>query len=194
MATAANFLAKGRPVILTLPLGIIPDTIEKYVKLCGFTDEEINKLLRVCVIEGQYPEEVTSRRYVWSTKPIDILESMGLFNQMEAELRAEAGGEAVFNLVGLDNVYGMFGLQKLPLFINRGISSAAAKGDLRLFILKPGIPSKAAYQTLYSTAEIHLRIVRKHGVLFVYGVKPRTLLYAIEASEKSFVPKLVPIV
>ena len=150
--------------------------------------------MRICVIEGQYPEEVTSKRYVWSTKPKDLLESMGLYNQMESELRAEAGGEPIFNLVGLDNVYGMFGLQNLPLAINRGISSAAAKGDLRLFVLKPGIPSRAVYQTLYSTTELHFRIFRKHGVLFIYGVKPRTILHAIEAGERRFAPRLTPIV
>jgi len=194
MATAANFLAKGRPVILTLPLGIIPATIEEYAKLCGFTDEEINKLMRICVIEGQYPEEVISKRYVWSTKPKDLLESMALYNQMEAELRRSAEEKVVFNPVGLDNVYGMFGLQHLLLAINRSISSAAAKGDLRLYILKPGIPSKALYQMLYSTTELHFRIFRKHGVLFVYGVKPRTPLHAVEAGERSFVPRLIPIV
>jgi len=194
MSTAANFLAQGRPVILTLPLGIIPATVEKYVKLCGFTDEEINRLMRICVIEGQYPEEVTSRKYVWSAKPKDLLESQALYNQMEAELRARAKERNVLNIIGLDNVYGVFGLQNLPLYINRGMSSAAARGDLRLFILKPGIPSKAVYQTLYSTTELHLRLIRKHGVLFVYGVKPRTILHAIEADEKSFVPTLIPIV
>ena len=35
VSTVANFLAKGRPVILTLPLGILPSTIEEYVKLVG---------------------------------------------------------------------------------------------------------------------------------------------------------------
>lgn len=194
MSTAANFLAKGRPVILTLPLGIIPSTIEEYVKICGFTIEEINKLMRIGVIEGQYPEEIASKGYIWSIKPKDLLESIDLYYKMVAELKGRAKEKRALTVTAVDTLYSMFGLQNLLLAINRYIAYAVANGDLSIFLLKPGIPSKALYQSLYSTAKLHLRIFRKYGVLFIYGVKPRTPLYAIEVGERSFVPRLIPIV
>jgi len=195
ISTAANFLAKGRPVVLTLPLGIIPSTIEGYVKICGFTDEEINKLMRIGVIEGQYPEEeIASKGYIWSTKPKNLLENIDLHYEMIAELKRRAKEKGALTVIALDTLYSRFGLENLLLAINRYIAYAVANKDLTIFLLKPGLPSKALYQSLYSTAELHLRIFRKYGVLFIYGVKPRTLLYAIEVGERSFLPRLIPIV
>jgi hypothetical protein len=43
---------------------------------------------------------------------------------------------------------------------------------------------------------VHLRFVRRHGAVLVYGVSPRTNIYALEVdtSEGYPMPKLTPVV
>jgi len=44
--------------------------------------------------------------------------------------------------------------------------------------------------------ETHLRLLREHGCLLIYGIKPRTSLYAVEMDiSKGYpLPRLTPIV
>jgi hypothetical protein len=59
--------------------------------------------------------------------------------------------------------------------------------------LKPGYPKLAV--RLASTATVHLKLLREHGCLLLYGVKPRTGLYGVEmdVSKGYPQPKLTPI-
>jgi hypothetical protein len=66
--------------------------------------------------------------------------------------------------------------------------------SLGILILKPGYTKLKT--SLSSIASVHLRLLRKHGCLLLYGVKPRTGLYAVEmdVSKGYPLPKLTPIV
>ncbi|MEM3898616.1 MAG: hypothetical protein QXD34_02270 [Candidatus Bathyarchaeia archaeon] len=67
-------------------------------------------------------------------------------------------------------------------------------GGLAIILLKPGYPQVA--KILSALADVHLKITRKYGTVLVYGIKPRTNLYALEVdTSKSYtMPKLTPII
>jgi len=60
--------------------------------------------------------------------------------------------------------------------------------------LKPGYDRLA--KILGAIADVHFKMTREHGALLLYGLKPRTEIYAVEMDvTKGYVmPKLTPII
>ncbi|HIE19338.1 TPA: hypothetical protein EYP75_06390 [Candidatus Bathyarchaeota archaeon] len=67
-------------------------------------------------------------------------------------------------------------------------------GSLGVFLLKPRYPR--ASDILNAIVNIHLKMVREHGALLLYGLKPRTRLHFLEMDVSSGypLPKLTPVV
>jgi hypothetical protein len=67
------------------------------------------------------------------------------------------------------------------------------KGNLGIAVLSPGYG--AASMVLSELADVYMRLIKKNGALILYGIKPRTILYAVEAdtSRGYATPKLTPI-
>lgn len=59
---------------------------------------------------------------------------------------------------------------------------------------RPGLKS-VMKKRVASISEVHLKIIREHGTLLLYGVKPRTGIYVVEidTSKGYAIPKLTPI-
>ena len=69
-----------------------------------------------------------------------------------------------------------------------------ARRNLMIWVLR--IPEERLVNALAPTADVHLKITRRHGCVLLYGVKPRTPLFAVQPdpTSKTPIPRLVPIV
>ncbi|RLG07698.1 MAG: hypothetical protein DRN65_02975, partial [Thaumarchaeota archaeon] len=64
---------------------------------------------------------------------------------------------------------------------------------LMIWFLKPTRPGVS--EKLAPLADIHLKIARRHGGILLYGIKPRTPLYAVQLDPtgETPTPKIIPI-
>ena len=96
--------------------------------------------------------------------------------------------------IGVDTVEALYG--RIPLKeISMGVSSVRNEGDL-MFLRITSANEKKVIDAISSFSDMHIKLVRDHGTLLFYGVKPRTGLYVLETDvSKGYpLPKLTPIV
>jgi hypothetical protein len=60
-----------------------------------------------------------------------------------------------------------------------------------MWLAKPTRPWIA--KSLAPLADMHLKITRRHGAILLYGMKPRTPLYAVQTAEDTPITKIIPI-
>ncbi|MEM2465047.1 MAG: hypothetical protein QXL85_05480, partial [Candidatus Bathyarchaeia archaeon] len=105
----------------------------------------------------------------------------------------EKTGQPILHVTGVDVVADIYGVKETILAIKGYVTRMRETGDLSILLLKPGYPDLE--KILAATADIHLKITRKHGIALVYGIKPRTNLHVLEMdTSKGYpMPKLTPI-
>lgn len=188
--TLWNFMAKGGGIIITPSPGVDPNLVRRRIEEGGFTEDEINKLLRVCIrkypglepkayvhiLEGESPEK-------------DLLSCFRLENEL-----AMLTAHPVLRVIGVDTLVDLYGYKRVPSILRTLATRIGSAGSLGIAILKPGTPRLRKFVS--SVADVHLKITREHGVALVYGIKPRTMLHILEmdVSEGYPMPKLTPII
>ncbi|MEM2816709.1 MAG: hypothetical protein QXY34_05945, partial [Candidatus Bathyarchaeia archaeon] len=97
-------------------------------------------------------------------------------------------------IVGVDTLVTLYGEKRCEEILNLSATMARTAGSSVIAIVKAGLSSLAV--KLSPIADIYLRLTRKRGSPLLYGVKPRTGLYAVEldTSEGYPIPKLTPII
>jgi hypothetical protein len=100
----------------------------------------------------------------------------------------------VLNVEGADMLIDAYGPAGALTYLKACSTRTREVGGLCVIVLKPGYPRLA--KILASMADVHLKFVRRHRVVLVYGVRPTTGLYALEmdTSEGYPMPKLTPII
>lgn len=185
--TPWSFLAKGRAVMVIPSSGVDHNIIKKSATEAGFTEDEINRLLRVCTFGlPSAPKEPYIARFGGKS----IEEDYQRYLKIEEELMNETG-QPVLSIVGADSIIAHYGKETVMKVWNRDATRIREKGSLGILVLKPG------YAELpLPIADMHLKVTREHGALILYGVKPRTSLHAVEmdVSEGCPLPKLTPII
>ena len=108
-------------------------------------------------------------------------------------MRAETGQSNLW-IAGLDTIIDWYGEDICERVFNKLASIARRADSMLVAQLMAGHGELAT--KLASISDIHLRLTREHGCLLLYGVKPRTGLYAVEmdASRGYPLPRLTPIV
>ena len=188
--TIWNFLAQNRGAIIFPSAGIDYSLILKRMKEVGLKEDEINRLLRILVKDHagirSAPYLVTCRGENFSEDYIKHLEA-------ERELR-EMTGQPILHFVGADMFIDTYGPRDALSAIRNHSVRVREKGDLYMILLKPGRPRLSEILSAFS--EVHLKITRKYGCVIIYGIKPRTPLYALEMdiSKGYFMPKLTQII
>ncbi|MBS7634771.1 AAA family ATPase [Candidatus Bathyarchaeota archaeon] len=188
--TAWNFGAQGRGVIILPSAGVDYNVLRMRAEEAGFTKDEINRLLRVCV---KYFLGIKMEPYLVAFKGESISEDYAKYLETEGELRKRTC-QPILHIIGIDMIVDTYGAKETLSAIRRYAVGMRETGDLGIILLKPGYPRMA--KILGATADIHLRITREHGAILVYGVKPRTKLHALEmdTSKGYAMPKLTPII
>ena len=188
--TAWNFAAQGRGVLIIPSAGIDHNLIREKAFEAGFTMDEINSLLRVCVKD--YPG-IKLEPYIVAFKGENPIEDYEKYANVERELM-EKTGKPILRITGVDMLIGAYGVKETISLIKTCVTRVREAGNLGIILLKPGYPRLA--KIIGATVDIHLKITREHGSVLIYGVKPRTNLHILEMdTSKGYpMPKLTPII
>jgi len=190
--TLANFISHGRAGIILPASGINTDiVVAKMKEMYGFTDEELSKLLRILEISplGEIRKNVCSV----TIQGEDVMEDYATWLKTEDELK-EKTGNPVVEYVAHDMIEATYGTEAFKQIINSVTTKTRNEGNLTIGIASPGfehLTRRAA-----NISDIHLKLLREHGTLLLYGKKPRTNLHAVDLdpSKEYPLPKLTPLI
>jgi len=187
--TGWNFLAHGRAVIVVPSAGVDPHITRQRAEEGGFTEDEINSLLRICV---KSRPEIKREPYIVIFGGEDIKADYMNYLKLERMLM-EMTGRPLLHVIGVDMLIDLFGEKEALSVLKDGASRIRKTGSLGVVLLKPGLPEIS--KILGAVADVHLKITREHGSVIVYGIKPRTGLHVLEMSTENGypMPKITPI-
>lgn len=187
--TPWNFLARGRAVMAIPSSGVDYNIIKRCVVEAGFTEDEINRLLRVCVPETP---EAPKEPYIATFEGKNLEEDYQKYLRIEEELMNETG-QPVMRISGADAILSRYGKDAAMKIWNLDATRIREKESLGILILKPGYTE--ASKILGAIADIHLKLTGEHGALILYGIKPRTGIHVVEmdVSKGYPLPKLTSI-
>jgi len=187
LPTMWNFLAQGRGVFIVPPPGVEYTTIRNAFALGGFKEEELEGFVRIFI------REVTEARTGPCVIPVggkDFESDLLKYDAVGRELRKKSGRGSTLYIFGMDTITDWYG-ERGAYTAMRVVASVAARGKhLGMMLLKPGTPTLS--RLVGAIADVHLKVTREQGCVLVYGIKPRTPLYAMEldTSEGYPMPKL----
>jgi len=188
--TAWNFGAQGKGVIILPSAGVDHNVLRLRAEEAGFTRDEINRLLRVCV---KASPELKPEPYVVAFRGESLQEDYAKYLEVEKDLR-DRTGQPILHITGVDVIADIYGVKETVTAIKSYVTRMRETGDLSILLLKPGYPELV--KILAATADTHLKITRTYGSVLVHGIKPRTSLYVLEmdSSKGHPMPKLTPII
>jgi len=188
--TAWNFGAHGRGVIILPSAGVDHNLLRLRAEEAGFTRDEINRLLRVCV---KASPELKPEPYIVMFRGESLQEDYAKYLEVERELR-ERTGKPILHVTGVDVIADIYDVKETVLAIKSYVTRMRETGDLSILLLKLGYPDLE--KILAATADIHLKITREYGIVLVHGIKPRTSLHVLEmdVSKGYPMPRLTPII
>jgi KaiC/GvpD/RAD55 family RecA-like ATPase len=188
--TLWNFVVQERGAIVIPTAGVDHTVVKRCVLAGGCTVDELNNLVRA--FARQYPE-LKLEPYIVIFKGEGASEDFEKYAGVAAELRRRTR-KPLLHIIGVDTLIDTYGEKEALWLIRTGLTISRAMGDLFIALLKPGYPRVA--EVLGATADVHLKVTREHGVVLIYGVKPRTNLYVVEmdVSEGYPMPRLTPVI
>ncbi|MEM3516560.1 MAG: ATPase domain-containing protein [Candidatus Bathyarchaeia archaeon] len=187
---AIEFVFQGRGVIIVPSAGVDIEVLKNTSKNYGVTDEEFNSFLRVAEVgikesERIYPNIIALKGKDWREDIYNIMEA-------SKELNAVTNQPNLY-IIGLDILSAYHGEKACEIILTR-LATRIRKSKAVLIALIKGHKDLAT--RVMPIADFHLRILKKHGCLLLYGVKPRTRLYGVEfdVSKGYPLPKFTAIV
>lgn len=111
----------------------------------------------------------------------------------ESEMRQKTK-QPTLELIGNDTLEALYGEDLVRRWMPTAAIKTRLEGNLAIGTNKPG--SEQLTRKAVNVSEVHLKIVREHGTILLYGMRPRTGLYVLEmdASKGYPLPKLTPMV
>ncbi|MEM3551025.1 MAG: ATPase domain-containing protein, partial [Candidatus Bathyarchaeia archaeon] len=185
-----NFMVKGRNVFM------IPSSWVDLLKIkrelnefYGWMGEDWKRHARIILARRlKFIEDIAEVIHVkgedWQEDIVKVLEEG---KKLEAET-----GQPSLSILSLDILVNLYGEKNCWEVMNLTATEARNAEAAMLILAKAGF--RHLVIKLSPMADIYLRLIRKHGCLLLYGVKPRTGLYIVEADTgKGFpIPKLTP--
>ncbi len=187
--TGANFLSQKRGVMVVPTIGIDADYALKVSRAYNF-GEEIYNLLRV--IGFSAPTQGQNKPYILIFEARTLKEGYSLWRKARDELR-EKTRQPVLEIFGIDTLESTFGKENVKSMLALAATNTRHQGNLTIILIKPGMEDVA--RRTANISEVHLKLMREHGALLLFGQKPRTGLYIMEMNISSGypLPKLTPI-
>jgi len=186
-----NFIAQGRGALLIPSLGVDAEKARAIGLSYGLTDDEINRLLRI--FEPRPLSEGESKPYVMGFGAEDPWAVYSKYVEIEEELR-QATNQPIISVSSANTLASYYGEAVCEKILGQEAIRIRKHRSLGIILMKPGYENLT--RRLSSIITTHLKIVREHGCLLLYGLNPRTGLYAVEMdTSKGYpLPKLTPIV
>jgi len=187
-----SFISKCRPLIVVPSLTVAPsDTVFYGKHYFGYSDEKLEELLRIVGVglgggEAEHPCLIT-------VEGRDIHEDYRML--LEYLDKFLMGKMPPLTVIGMDTLISTYGLEDSTRIIHLSIRRAQLTGGLNLIVARSIPIYRRVQETLPSISHTYLRLTREHGVLLLYGVKPRTGIYGVELdlSGGSIETKLTPV-
>jgi hypothetical protein len=103
-------------------------------------------------------------------------------------------GQPVLTMTGLDTLTNLYGVDVSERILTLDSIRTRNHGTVGILVAKPGV--MPLVNRISAMAEIHIRLTREHGDLSLYGIKPRSYLFAVEIDLPNGCPsvKMTPIV
>jgi len=186
-----NFINNGQPIISIPSPGIDHKIILANIMQGGFTEEELSSLYRF--IEPKYSEWNSQSLCSVNIKGKSIEEDFEIIVDETLKMMNRTGKPPLLVLSANTFIY-YYGISNAIKALSVLSTIIKEHNSLMLVFLKPGF--ERVGRMLGAMADTHLKIIREHGAIFLYGVKPRTPLHAVEldVSEGYPIPKLTPVV
>jgi circadian clock protein KaiC len=187
--TPWNFLAKEAGVMVLPSSGVDHNIVWRRAAESGLPEEKLRRLLKVCIFRY-----LTAKRepYMLELEGRDLNEDLRKFHEAAAELTMETSKPPLL-IIGVDSLIAQYDMESAIKILNIGATMIRESGSLGIFLLKPG--HREASDILNAVVDVHLKIIREHGALLLYGLKPRTSLHFVEmdVSKGYPLPKLSPV-
>ncbi|MEM3589461.1 MAG: ATPase domain-containing protein [Candidatus Bathyarchaeia archaeon] len=189
MTSQFNF--QGRGAMIVPSIGVDAETIRGIRKAYGTTEDEFNRLIRILYLGIPEPEEESPS--IVAFKGRDWEEDLKGVVKVADELRAKTGQPNLW-IMGLDALVDCYGEDICERIMNYAAIAIRRRKSMLIALLKAG--RKKLATRLSPIADVYLRFIRRHGCPLLYGIKPRTGLYAVEmdVGKGHPLPKLTPIV
>jgi len=188
---SAGFLQKGRPIITIPGMGSNLRDVNAFYEAYAITEEQrrISRHFLAASSIGYNPPQ--------NIIPYDPNEGADAFiSKLEdaAESLLKECGKPPLITVSMDSIEFNYGDEGTLKIVARLSAWTRRNEGLSLLVDKLTFPEIS--KRLASIATIHLKLTRKHGCLLLYGVKPRTTLYAVklETEEGYYQTRLIPII
>jgi hypothetical protein len=186
----ANFITKGRGVMV-LPFHEM--STDDYIDMGKriMKGEEAIKFLRVA--EKIYFEKVHDDPHIFTLGFEDVAKDYEKWRR-EADRLKHDTGKPLLQIIALETQEARFGEEAYKATLSLSAEQARRGRDLAVRLSKPGLESIA--QRAANHSNVHLKIRRVHGAVVVYGERPHTKIYAVDAEESlgNLKLHLVPIV
>ncbi len=182
-----NFLAQKRGVITVLSGGTHPENLKE--DLTRFVPESLfNEKFRIV----DYFSSRTNKPYKMALAGKNQSQYREIYNETMKELRGNKD-QGILDYTGLDTMEYMQGGEVAVKQLLSGVANTKNSDDLGLGIVKPGLNLS---QEIKNMADNYFVILSISKTPCLYGVKPKTGLYAIVTDEEKGSPyiRLDPIV
>jgi len=189
LPTPWNFLSRGAGVFVIPSSGVGYNMIWKCSAESGLPKEMLNRYLRICIFR---PLAAKKEPYVFEVQGKNVDEDYQKCLDVVTEMQEETR-QPLLSIIGVDKLLAHYGTNDTLRMLNSGATLVREYEGLLLLLLKPGYPRIS--EILNAIAEIHLKMIQKHGALLLYGMKPRTRLHFVEmdVTEGYPQPKLTPV-
>lgn len=189
LPTPWNFLAKGAGVVVIPSSGIDHNIVWKRSAESGLPKEILNRHLRVCIFRSPATKK---EPYILEIEGKNADEDYQKCLKFAMALYEETSQPLLY-VIGVDSLLAHYGTNDTLKVLNSSATLTREYKGLLFLLLKPGYPRVS--EILNAIAEIHLKIIQRHGALLLYGLKPRTHLHFVEMDVTRGYPqpKLTPI-
>jgi len=174
-----NFIAQGRGVISVLSGGTHPENLRD--DLIRFVPEELfNKKFRIV----DHLSSQTDKPYKLALAGKKPKQYRQIYNQSMKELRGE-GELGILDYHALDTLEYMRGGEMALQELLSGVANTKNSDDIGIGILKPGLHLSKEIKNM---ADNYFVLLSINKTPCIYGVKPKTGLYAIVTDEEKGSP------
>ena len=169
----ASFVLRGRHDLTILSGGVSPDTVKEMNSYYGIDERTFLERFHIFYEKGA---PIKREQNIMEFNPRHVEEEGRRIIEFGIKLVEETGKPIIAN-IGVDRIVRAAGEEALrSLFSAQDI--VRQYRSLMFWLVKPITPW--IVERLAPIADIHLKITREHGCALLYGIKPRTPLYAIQ--------------
>ncbi len=181
---AASSVLKGRPLIIIPSGGVSWDMLKELAITFGVEESRFLQYVNIVVELGRR-EKIAS-----NIIKLSIDETFAKKFLETGALLSKRFGAPLLTIIGIDRLAQLFGEKALELIYNI-MDDLKTRPGVIMWLLKPTKPWLTT--SITPLADLYFKITRRHGTILMYGIKPRTPLYAVQTTEESLIPKIIPI-